>query len=231
MNTITCIIADDLTGAGDTGIQYQKAGHRVYVSLNAKHIDIPDDADVIIINSDSRYLSPKEAYECVSTTAITCKAKGITQFYKKIDSTLRGNIKEEIDGLLDALDFSAAIISPSAPDINRTVKRGYCFIGDVMIHNSESGKDLLNPVSSSYIPDHFLSNGINRSVVLSVEELNKPFYELKKIIEHLIASGIRYIICDAESKNDLASISELRNMEDLLLVGSSGLADLLAGGY
>ena len=191
-----------------------------------EELDIPDDADVVVINSDSRFLSPKEAYDCVLTSAITCKAKGITQFYKKIDSTLRGNIKEEIDALLDALDFSAAIIAPSAPDIKRTVKRGCCFIGDVMIHNSESGKDLLNPVSSSYIPDHFLSNGINRSAVICVEELRKPFSELKKLIENLISNGIKYIICDAESKNDLAAISELKNMEDASRggFGSTGLS-------
>ncbi len=142
---------------------------------------------------------------------------------------MRGNIKEEIDALLDALGYMAAIISPCAPDMNRTVREGYCFIGDLMIHNAEMGKDVLNPVTSSYIPDHFISHGINHSVVLRVEDLKKPYSELKKMIEMLISNGVKYIICDAESKHDLESIAVLKNMENLLLVGSSGLAGVLAG--
>jgi len=224
-----CIIADDLTGASDTGIQYHKAGHSVYLSLSTEHLDVPDDANVVVINNDSRYLNSEKAYNRVFQSAIECKAKGITKFYKKIDSTMRGNIKGEIDALLDALDCPAAIIAPSAPDNKRTVKGGNCFIGEILIHNCESGKDILNPVKSSYIPDHFLSNGINHSVVLRVEDLNKSFSELKKMIEMLISNGYKYIICDAESKNDLKAISVLKNIDNLLLVGSSGLADVLAG--
>lgn len=50
-----------------------------------------DDADVLVINTDSRALEAEQAAARVSELALTSQAGPQTQWLKKIDSTLRGN--------------------------------------------------------------------------------------------------------------------------------------------
>ncbi len=72
------VIADDLTGSLDTGLQFRKKGLTTLVPLSAKKIDRP--AQVLIINTDSRNLPGKIAYGKVYRVAQGLKAKFI---YKK----------------------------------------------------------------------------------------------------------------------------------------------------
>ncbi|MBI9104786.1 MAG: four-carbon acid sugar kinase family protein [Spirochaetales bacterium] len=229
MSLKMCIIADDLTGAGDTGIQFKKAGSSVYLSLHPNHLVIHEDADVVVINTDSRFLEPEDAYKLVYNSVLGCRKAGVSRFYKKIDSTLRGNINREIDAILDAAGYRAAVITPSAPRNNRTVKNGCCFLNGKMIHETEAGRDFFNPVVSSYIPDHF-SGEPDKTIVLNIDELHDVAMSLADRIMSLVEKGYRYIICDAESCEDLRVIAGIEALDDILLVGSSGLAEKLSEG-
>lgn len=230
MDLLTCVIADDLTGAGDAGIQYQKAGHSVYLSLRNEELEIPERTDVLILNSDSRFLSSEEAYRKVFNAVSECRNSGISKFYKKIDSTLRGNIKSEIDAVLEAAELKTAVIAPSAPVKNRTVLKGHCYVGNQLVHNSDAGNDVLNPVRSSYIPDLFKDGYESHTYLLGLEEIRSSRGKEKETIRKIIDTGVRYIICDAELDSDLELLSVLNDMKDVLLVGSSGLAEFLTGG-
>lgn len=231
MDLLTCILADDLTGAGDTGVQFQKSGYSVYLSLQNDKLEIPDNTDVLVLNSDSRFLTPDEAYTRVYNSVEECRKLGISKFYKKIDSTLRGNIKEEVDAALNAAGLRAAVIAPSAPGNDRRVLNGHCYIGDTLIHNSDSGRDALNPVHTSFVPDIFNKGDTANSVLYGIEELRQNKNDIKTIITDMIVNGARYIICDAETDSDLEVLSVLNDVKDILLVGSSGLAGVLYGNY
>ena len=56
------VIADDLTGALDSGVQLAQKGQRVLVSLDCEHgIEHASQADVIVIDSESRHDDPRVA--------------------------------------------------------------------------------------------------------------------------------------------------------------------------
>lgn len=58
------IIADDLTGANDSGVQLAKAGLDTVVWLNGKGSS-ENRAEAVVVDTDSRALSPKEAKAAV----------------------------------------------------------------------------------------------------------------------------------------------------------------------
>jgi len=103
------IIADDFTGSLDTGIQFCKNGVRAKVvsDVNYDFATMGEDVSLIVINSDSRPLTPKDAYDRVYTVAKNAVANGIKYIYKKTDSGLRGNVGPELLAVMDATDQKA----------------------------------------------------------------------------------------------------------------------------
>ena len=60
------IIADDFTGALDTGVQFAAHGIRTQVVVDPQ-VDFSDhDAKVLVVDTETRHLPPKEAYDVVS---------------------------------------------------------------------------------------------------------------------------------------------------------------------
>src|SRR5665647_1582169 len=123
-----CIIADDLTGSTDTGVQFSKCGLRTLVILDHKYLEyIESDYQIVSINSGTRDMNGKNAFDRVKEIVKTTRTQGLNLFYKKIDSTLRGHPGIEIEAMLDELGFNMAFIVPSFPSNGRTVKNGYLY--------------------------------------------------------------------------------------------------------
>lgn len=119
MNDTILILADDLTGAADTASRCRAAGLPATIFLTVPQPPLP--AGVVAFTSDSRHLSPEGAAQRVREVAGPLVSKPAL-WYKKIDSTLRGNIGAELDALLDLLDAPAALICPAFP----AQRRGLC---------------------------------------------------------------------------------------------------------
>lgn len=70
------VLADDLTGAMDTGIQFRKYGIQTSVIVSADDCELRGDscAGAVSINNSSRELSGSEAYEkhCGRSTGCHC---------------------------------------------------------------------------------------------------------------------------------------------------------------
>ena len=104
MNKIL-ILADDLTGANDTGAAISGFGWNTMSVVDADTVpgDL-EDYSCISVNLDSRGLKPQKAYEMTARAARTFGGPHIGLYSKRIDSTLRGNLGAECDALLDVLD-------------------------------------------------------------------------------------------------------------------------------
>lgn len=63
------IIADDLTGASDSGVQLARQGYNTFVVFHLDHLQSGLEADVVVVDTDSRALPKEMAYECVQDTA------------------------------------------------------------------------------------------------------------------------------------------------------------------
>ena len=100
------IIADDFTGALDTGIQFKKRGisTQIFTKTRIEDNEIETDTEVLVIDSESRPLSKEEAYLEVQSIARWAISKGIGIIFKKTDSALRGNIGAELKAVADAAE-------------------------------------------------------------------------------------------------------------------------------
>lgn len=117
------VIADDLTGASDSGVQFARKGLRTQVIFDWLGLsDGKDSLDTVVIDTDSRSIPGSMAYDRVSQAAYVLKQKGFTSIYKKLDSTLRGNLGQEIKAVMDVYGFEAAAVVPAFPRIGRTTQ-------------------------------------------------------------------------------------------------------------
>jgi len=102
-------VADDLTGACDTGALFAARGP----VAGDVWPDPPLHAPVTVVDTEIRTLDPVDAARRVSGVA---RNLARTRFFKKIDSTLRGPIGAELDALLRATVLPRrARVSPPCP--------------------------------------------------------------------------------------------------------------------
>ena len=106
------VVADDLTGAADSGVQLARAGYRTAVAFLDATIDVGDELDAIAADTDSRGVDPATAASRVG--AVTRGLAGAAILLKKIDSTLRGPVGAEVAAALEASGRRAAIVAPAS---------------------------------------------------------------------------------------------------------------------
>lgn len=124
------ILADDVTGAADCAARCTGAGLPATIMLTQPTATtLPTGA--VAISSDSRYLAPATAAARVQTWCGRLQGALSTPaiWYKKIDSTLRGNIGAELAAMLalttPATQPPCAVISPGFPAHGRGLVGGY----------------------------------------------------------------------------------------------------------
>ena len=111
------VIADDLTGANDTGVQFTKKGYNSRVSIFDKSAaqNIPEDLDVFVMDTETRELESKTARKRLKSILEKININKKDVVYKKVDSTLRGNIGIELEEIMIILNRDICIFSPSYP--------------------------------------------------------------------------------------------------------------------
>jgi uncharacterized protein YgbK (DUF1537 family) len=206
----TLILADDLTGANDTAIQFVKQGFSSLVVINADSANagLFDGYDVISVNCDSRRLNADEAYSAVYR--IAKQFEDASFVYKKVDSVLRGNPGQELVAVMDALDINLGLAASSFPANRSVIENGMLSNGTdaTLVFANGSGKKTQN------IP------------------LEKTIKKGSDAVTAFINSqeGTQIFVADAVTDDDLeiickASASLLRPH---VLAGSAGLANQLA---
>ncbi|RHG38748.1 four-carbon acid sugar kinase family protein [Fusobacterium varium] len=215
------IIADDLTGALDTGVQFSKKNISTIVTadLNFNTEEISKDADVIVIDTESRHISAVEAKKRVKSVLSKFDKKKIKFFYKKTDSTLRGNIGSEIEGFMEGLDINEVSFIPAFPLNKRTVKDGILYVNDVKLSETQFAMDILNPVTDSFIP-----NIINKQSNINVEikDINTDF-------PSKIDKEKNIYIFDSQNMEDMENIGKILYDKNKLnyTIGNAGFAEIL----
>ncbi len=148
------IIADDFTGALDTGVQMAGCNAVTYVTTDVNcQFSCYSDADVLVIDAETRHLIPAEAGERVRDIVERAKSAGIPHLYKKTDSALRGNIGAELTAILEASGESCIPFLPALPQASRTTVDGIHYIKGVPVAESIFGADPFEPVVHSRVAD------------------------------------------------------------------------------
>lgn len=201
------VLADDLTGAMDTGIQFRKYGIQTSVIVSADDCELRGDscAGAVSINNSSRELSGSEAYEkhCGRSTGCHCLRR-ISCI--KIDSMMRGNPVQEIDAALEASGCRKAIVTPSFPQEGRIVREGVLHLPD------GSSQDLLQRW--------------HRESRFPVRPIAKEMLQDTATVRDMLFSPQTEVaLFDAEDQETLRRIADVcRDIPGILYCGSAGLA-------
>ena len=139
------IIADDFTGANDTGVQLRRRGFPTEVLFCGK----PMGADrSIVIDTESRTVHPDHAYEIVSHALEDVDFDSFRYVIKKVDSTMRGNIAAEIKAVDEHFKPELMIFAPALPDLKRTTVDGVQCLNGVVFWCITAGQSFA--VGSQY---------------------------------------------------------------------------------
>lgn len=230
---VYAVIADDLTGAGDAGVQFAAAGLRTRTLDDAWTAEHLRGAEVVVIDTASRGLAAAQAYERVHAAAARLHGSGLQVVYKKIDSTLRGPLGAEIDAVLDGCGLTLAVVCPAYPAHRRTLVDGVLLVDDVPVAQTAAAADPHAPVRQSHVPA-LLAAQTRRSVhwlarPATGQGRERRVAELTALQARIGNDGC-IVVCDAQDDDDLAAIVLAAQGLDRppLLVGSAGLARPLA---
>lgn len=215
------VMADDFTGAMDTGVQFSKKGIRTFVST-CTQLDfdqVEQDVQVLVIDTESRHISPGEAYEIVHRLVLKAREYGIQHVYKKIDSTFRGNVGQELKAVMDAWEGMPFMCVPAYPKTGRTTIDSVQFVDGIPLHQTIYSKDLLNPITTGYIPEILMRQPGIGAVPATAEG---------RLITGLEDRNTIYIF-DGQSNGDLINTGKILSSRKKLSLtaGCAGFAEYL----
>ena len=218
------VLADDLTGACDTGCLF--AGHGA-VGVIAEPALTASAAAVVAVDTESRALAPAEAGRRLRVAA-TRLAERIERgrTFKKIDSTMRGPVGAELEGLLDTGGWRAALLCPAFPAQGRIVRDGRLWVHGTLAHETAVGRDRHYPGTTSDLVA-MLAPALTRPVTrLPLSEVHAG---AQAVAERLGAARGTVVAADAESDADLAVLARAAaRRADVLVAGSAGLGGAFA---
>ena len=228
--TRLAIIADDLSSATDCGAQVVRSGLSVVVPLQGYSLPTQARAaQVISVDTDSRSLSADHAYAKVKAASQQLVAEGWTDFYKSVDSTLRGNLGAEIEAVLDIVKPDCAVIAPAFPKYGRTTVDGVQYLHGRPLHETEFGTDPTAPVRDADIARRLAEGSRRKAGRLTLDQVRAGPTQIKSAIQGLLADGIELVVVDIAEQDDLKRICLGLSQSDLRVVwvGSTGLAEFV----
>lgn len=211
------VMADDFTGAADVGVQFLSSGRRVTAVIDGCS---DSNADVVIRSSGTRNSGEKEAYDKVKKMFTEIKEEGFDRFYKKIDSTLRGNIAAEIDAILEMIDETESIVIAAAfPEMGRVIKNGEHYLNGIPLMETFVAKDMAAPVKEGNLLKIF-----KEALHISLEDIRNG-----RVYEKLKNNKQRVIVADGETAEDMDSVAEalVGTGYDRYIAGAAGIVNYL----
>lgn len=213
------ILADDFTGALDTGVQFAARGARTCVVTDPAYdfTRAAGDVQVLVMDAETRHLGAKEAYGVVHRAVRDALGAGFTYIYKKTDSALRGNIGAELTAVLDAAGADSLAFLPAFPKMNRVTRGGVHYIDGVPVAESVFGLDPFEPVKASAVAD----------IIAEQSAVPVVLHERMEQVPAERRPGVQ--VYDADSDEDLMRTGLQLGAEGLrLCAGCAGFAAALA---
>lgn len=235
-SNIIGIIADDLTGANDSALQFHLKGANTQILLSdsIEPFNVKN-TQTWAISTESRNVEQEEAFEKVTRAAKMFAEKLNPDFYyKKIDSTIRGNIAVEVLGLVSELEYDTAVIVPAFPAEVRTTVGGYHLLKGIPIERTEMARDPHSPIFESHVPTLLKSQLAPeyKDLVAQIElkTVMKGAGPVLQRINELVCENKKLIVVDAVSTVDIEQIAlALKKSEHKILpVGTAAFAQALS---
>jgi uncharacterized protein YgbK (DUF1537 family) len=217
------IIADDLTGAADSGAAFASHGYATAIPFGGAPLP---EVDVLVMSTESRDETQQAAVQSCRLAARTVVGhtgpSAPRWIYKKIDSALRGHPCQELLAVMDELGESTALVVPALPSEGRTTVGGRHYFGDVPLEQDASG---LSRGTSNLI-ERF---GCHPEVPVQILDLGTVRMGIDAVVQFLdrVADGI--VVADAQNDVDLYTLARAAKRTRLrVLGGSAGFARQVA---
>lgn len=211
------VIADDFTGALDTGVQFRAQKSMVFVykgDMQKLRKVFLEDLQVLIVDTESRHLDPKDAYNIVYSIVELALQLKISYIYKKNDSGMRGNIGSELTAFWKATGSHSIRYIPAFPQMGRTTVNGIHYINKVPVAESVFGKDPFEPVKKSSINE------------IIAEQSDIPVLQGNDQLDYA-KKGI--YVYDSQTQEDMQNLGKILKEKDQLhfVAGCAGFAGIL----
>ena len=216
------VLADDLTGAFDTGVQYRNWGLSVKVFIgDVKDVSKLDGVDVVVVDTESRGLMKEDAFLRVYRATEELMKIGVDRIYKKVDSTLRGNIGIELDAVMEASKINFTFFAPAYPTYKRTTLSGKQYVNNKPLDKTEYVDEL--GIKTAKISDIIGVQSKRKVGFVGFDTVNRGVNSIKTRIETLKKDGVEVAIFDALAEKHLIDIVRAAG-DTRMFVGSAGLA-------
>ena len=214
------VIADDFTGALDTGVQFRAKNSLIRIreaQSKALFENLDPEVQVLIIDAETRHMPSALAYQTVYDIVAEAGKANVPCIYKKTDSALRGNIGGELSAALAASGQTQLHFVPAFPRMDRETRDGIHYISGVPVAESVFGADAFEPVRCSAVADI-----IGQQSDVAVLPVRKNAW-----MDAESHSGI--LLYDASTDEDLQAIAQhLKKTDRLkLFAGCAGFAAML----
>lgn len=217
------IVADDLTGATDSAVQFAREGWTARLALTMPTAGSAEAGSVVALVTDARAQPAETARADTAAAVLGLRDSGIERLFLKIDSTMRGSVIDQVRGALDGWagehPDAVAVVCPAYPAMGRTVIGGHILVGGDGVHTTSVGTDPVTPVATSdlmallpeSLPIRLRDGGAERNA---------------QLLRAAFARGSRIVAVDAETDADLALLAESITLlgPRAIPVGAAGLA-------
>lgn len=226
------VVADDLTGAADTGVHFcGPCGEVLLACPGSIEPERCPAARGIACYSQSRGLPPSSARERVAALCAGLAAWAPERVYKKIDSCLRGHPGPEAEAVMEAFGHAVSFVAPAYPEMGRTTVHDVHYVDGIPLERTEAARDPVRPVRTSR-----LSKAMAAGSRFAVGHVDIGLVDgagvsaLAAETRRLMQQGVRHLVFDAAEPRHLDRIAALalETSEPVLLVGSGGLGKSLA---
>lgn len=214
------VLADDYTGSIDTGIQFAKRGVAttvyLYTALDEKQLAACE-SQVVVVDTESRHLPAQEAAARVAEATHCAVAAGAESFYKKTDSTLRGNLGAELAAMLTAAGGERLTFVPAYPALGRVTRGGVQYVGGVPLAQTDFADDPFNPIAESRVAARIAA------------QTAVPIYETDTAMSLGQLPAPCIVVADAETDADLLRIAQALSTQaqTRCMAGCAGFAAVL----
>lgn len=213
------IIADDFTGAMDTAVQFSDWQVSTLVTTT-----LVSDADIVVVDTDTRHANAQDAYQKVYDLVCMAKSQGFTHFYKKVDSTLRGNIGAEIAALMDATGYEEISLLPAYPENGRTTVGGIQYVDGVPLDQSPSAQDPFDPIRTANVMDIVRSQCTRDGIIVYDAKTDEDLLRLAHTLNLHIIAGCAGLAKHLPQVFDLEKASKKRPIifpEEFVVISGS----------
>lgn len=164
------VIADDLSGAAElAGIAF---AHGLSAEVQ-RQFEPASTAQVIALDTDSRDLAASGAAQLLRSVTAQVVAAAPDCVFKKVDSVLRGNVRSEIEAMLDVTGQRRALLIPANPSRGRVIANGRYLLNGMPLDQTPFALDSNHPRRSADVCE-LLADAGELDVQLMAKEDSLP---------------------------------------------------------